>query len=75
MKELVELIARSLVDYPDEVCIREIQGERGLTYEISVAPTDMGKIIGRGGRIVKSIRTVVSAAAMQDNERVTVEIV
>ncbi len=75
MRELVELIARSLVDLPDEVKVREVRGDRGLTYEVSVAKTDMGKIIGKGGRIVKSMRAVIFAAALQDNERVSIEII
>lgn len=75
MRELIELIARGLVDRPEEVRVREVRHDRGVTYELSVFPDDMGKIIGKGGRIVKSMRTVVSAAAMQDHERVTIEIV
>ncbi|MCY0877284.1 MAG: KH domain-containing protein [Firmicutes bacterium] len=75
MKVLVELIARSLVDLPDEVHVREIPGERGVTYELSVAPSDVGKVIGKGGRIVKAMRSVVSAAAIQDQKRINIEIV
>lgn len=75
LRDLVELIARSLVDQPDEVRVREIQGERGVTYELSVAPSDMGKVIGKGGRIVKAMRSVVSAAAIQDQKRITIDIV
>lgn len=75
MKELIELIARALVDNPGEVCVREVEHERGVTYELSVAREDMGKVIGKGGRIAKSMRTVVAAASAQDNRRVTIEIV
>jgi predicted RNA-binding protein YlqC (UPF0109 family) len=75
MKELVELIARGLVDYPDEVRVREVQNDRGIVYELSVAPSDMGKVIGKSGRLAKSMRTVVSAAALQYNQRVSIEIV
>ncbi len=75
MQELVELIARHLVDDPAAVCVREIQKERGIVYELSVSPADMGKVIGKSGRLAKSIRTVVAAAALQYNQRATVEIV
>ncbi len=75
MQELVELIARNLVDDPKGVRVREVQKERGIVYELSVSPADMGKVIGKSGRLAKSIRTVVSAAALQYNQRVTVEIV
>lgn len=71
----MELIARGLVDYPDEVRVRELQGDRGIVYELSVAPSDMGKVIGKSGRLAKSMRTVVSAAALQYNQRVSIEIV
>lgn len=75
MKELVELLVRNLVDQPTEVRVREIQGERGITYELSVAPSDMGKVIGKGGRIIKAIRSVVAAAAIQEQKRIHIEIV
>lgn len=71
----MELIARGLVDYPDEVRVREVQGDRGIVYELSVAPSDMGKVIGKSGRLAKSMRIVVSAAALQYNQRVSIEIV
>ncbi len=74
MKELVELIARNLVDNPDDVQVHEVQGERATVYELSVASGDVGKIIGKGGRIIKSMRTVVSAAALQENRRVHIEV-
>ncbi len=74
MRELVELITRGLVDEPDQVRVYEVQSEKGLVYQISVAPSDVGKVIGKGGRIVKSMRTVVSAASLQDNRRVSIEI-
>lgn len=74
MKELVELIARNLVDNPDQIQVREVQGERAMIYELSVASGDMGKIIGKGGRIIKSMRTVVSAAALLENRRVHIEV-
>ncbi len=75
MKELVEFIAKSLVDNPKEVEISEVEGKRSLVLEVKVHPDDMGKIIGKQGRIAKAIRTVVSAAAVKENKRVTVEII
>jgi predicted RNA-binding protein YlqC (UPF0109 family) len=75
MKQLVETIAKALVDHPDQVRVNEIVTEKSVVYELSVAPTDMGKIIGKQGRVAKSIRSVVSAAALQEQKRVTIEIV
>jgi len=73
MKALVEFIARGLVDHPEAVVVRQVEDERGLLLEVRVAPEDMVKIIGRQGRIVKALRTVVRAAA-RTGSRVTVEI-
>ena len=67
MKDLVEVIAKSLVDNPSEVHVNEIQGEQDLILELRVAPEDMGKVIGKQGRIAKAISTVVKAAANMDN--------
>lgn len=75
MKELVEVLAKALVDHPEDVRVREVAGERSIVYELSVAPDDMGKIIGKQGRIAKAIRTVVSAAAVKENKRVMIEII
>ncbi|SKA92176.1 RNA-binding protein (KH domain) [Caloramator quimbayensis] len=75
MKELVELIAKSLVDNPDAVKVSEISGEQSVIIELRVAPEDMGKVIGKQGRIAKAIRTVVKAAATKQNKRVVVEII
>ncbi|MBZ4663532.1 KH domain-containing protein [Caloramator sp. mosi_1] len=75
MKELVEVIAKSLVDNPDEVQVKEISGEQSVIIELKVAPEDMGKVIGKQGRIAKAIRTVVKAAAIKENKRVIVEII
>lgn len=75
MKELVEYIARSLVDEPDSVRVSEVDLEHMTTYEIEVAPDDTGKLIGRQGRVVKSIRSVVRAAAARQGKRVTVEVI
>lgn len=74
MGELVEFIARSLVDNPDMVSVNEVEGSQSIIIELKVAPEDMGKIIGKQGRIAKAIRTVVKAAAIKDNKRVVVEI-
>jgi predicted RNA-binding protein YlqC (UPF0109 family) len=75
MKALVEMIAKALVDHPDEVRVNAVEKERTLVYELSVHPDDMGKIIGKQGRIAKALRTVVTAASVQTDKRVTVEIV
>ncbi len=74
MKELVEIIAKSLVDYPDEVVVKETEDADTITLELSVAPDDMGKVIGKKGRIAKSIRTVVRAAALKGDKKVVVDI-
>lgn len=75
MKELLEIIARSLVDYPDDVSVNEIEGEKSIILELHVAEQDMGKVIGKQGRIAKAIRTVLKAAAVKENKRVVVEII
>lgn len=75
MKDLVEIIAKSLVDNPNEVHVNEIQGEQDLVLELRVAPEDMGKVIGKQGRVAKAIRTVVKAAALNENRKVVVEII
>ncbi|HHX87380.1 MAG TPA: KH domain-containing protein [Firmicutes bacterium] len=75
MKQLVEHIAKALVDSPDQVDVQQVEGERSVILEIRVAPDDMGKVIGKRGRIAKAIRTVIGAAALKDNKRVMVEII
>lgn len=75
MSELVRIIAASLVDNPDGVEVREVEGSQSIIIELKVAPEDMGKVIGKQGRIAKAIRTVVKAAATKENKRVVVEIV
>ena len=75
MRELVETIAKALVDHPEAVQVNEVEGERSTILELKVAPDDMGKVIGKQGRIAKAIRTVVKAAATKDEKRVVVEIV
>ena len=74
MKELVEIIAQALVDHPEQVTVTESETEEGITLELKVAPDDMGKVIGKQGRIAKSIRTVVKAAASREDKKVNVEI-
>lgn len=71
---LVAFIARGLVDHPEAVEVRELTDERGLRLELRVAPEDMGKVIGRQGRIARALRSVVKAAALRSGRRVTVEI-
>ncbi len=75
MKDLVEVIAKALVDNPDEVVVTEKVSGKNITVELHVAPGDMGKVIGKQGRIAKAIRSVVKAASSKDNKRVDVEIV
>jgi predicted RNA-binding protein YlqC (UPF0109 family) len=74
MKELVEYIAKSLVDSPEEVNINEIEGENSVILELRVAAEDMGKVIGKQGKIAKSIRTLTKATATKKGKRVAVEI-
>lgn len=74
MKELVEVIAKSLVDNPDEVEVTEKESGKALILELKVAPSDMGKVIGKQGRIAKAIRSVVKAAASKEDRKVIVDI-
>ena len=74
MKDLVEVIAKALVDNPDEVSVAEKAEGKNVTIELHVAPSDMGKVIGKQGRIAKAIRSVVKAASSKDNMKVEVEI-
>lgn len=75
MTRLVEAIAKSLVDNPDGVVVTESSGRQGDVVRLKVDPSDMGKVIGKQGRIAKALRTVVNAAATRENKKVTVEIV
>lgn len=75
MGELVKLIAQSLVDQPEAVTVSEVEGAQSIIVELRVSPDDMGKVIGKQGRIAKAIRTVVKAAATKTKKRVTVEII
>jgi uncharacterized protein len=74
VKELVEVIATSLVDHPEEVVVTENETDKAIVVELKVAADDMGKVIGKQGRIAKAIRTVVKAAASKDDKKVIVEI-
>ena len=74
MKELVEVIAKSLVDYPDEVQVTETENDKAVVLDFKGAQSDMGKVIGKQGRIAKAIRTVVKAAASKEDRKVIVEI-
>ncbi len=75
MKELVEVIAKALVEFPQEVVVTESQNEKAIVLELHVAQSDMGKVIGKQGRIAKAIRSVVKAAAAKEEKKVIVEIV
>lgn len=72
--EMVEVIARSLVDDPDEVSVEAVNGNRSCVVELSVHPSDLGKVIGKKGRTAKSIRTLLGAVSMKYNHRYTLEI-
>jgi hypothetical protein len=75
MVELVSEILKAIVDYPDKVQVKEVEGERAVILEIKVAPEDIGKVIGREGRIINSLRQIVRAAAGRENKRVTLELI
>ena len=75
MKELVEVIAKALVENPDEVVVTQKEEGKNITVELHVAASDMGKVIGKQGRLAKAIRSVVKAASSKDNKRVDVEII
>ena len=75
MKELLLYMAKNLVDEPEAVTVTEVSDEEGKILELHVAPSDMGKVIGRQGRIAKEIRTIVKTVAQRTGEKVTVEIV
>ena len=75
MKDLVEVIAKALVDHPDEVVVTQKEEGRNIKVQLHVAPSDMGKVIGKQGRIAKAIRTVVKAASVGEKTRVDVDIV
>lgn len=74
MKELVEVIAKSLVEFPDEVVVTETENDKAIVLELKVVSSDMGKVIGKQGRIAKAIRSVVKAASSREDKKVIVEI-
>ncbi|HOZ45359.1 MAG TPA: KH domain-containing protein [Candidatus Hydrogenedentes bacterium] len=75
MKELIELIAKQLVEHKEDVQVRLIESDEGQTFELRVHPDDMGKVIGKGGRTAKAIRALLSAAASKQDTRVMLQIV
>ncbi len=75
LKEVVEIIARTLVDYPDEVVVREIEGETATVIELRVASKDLGKVIGKQGRTARAMRTLMRAAGMKSRKRFVLEII
>lgn len=74
MKELVEQIAKALVDHPEQVSVRAVEGEQVIVLELRVDPSDLGKVIGKQGRTARSIRTILGAAGMKLRKRFTLEI-
>lgn len=74
MKELLEFLVRSLVDEPEKVSITEVKGEKSVVYEVRVAPSDTGKIIGKQGRVARALRTIVKAASAKRGTKAVVEI-
>ena len=75
MRDLVEYLARSLVDEPDQVSVEEVEAGRVIVYEVTVAEDDVGKIIGRQGKVIRAIRSVVKAAATRQGTRVDVDVI
>jgi hypothetical protein len=75
MRELVEFIAKSLVDDPSQVHVSEIEGENSVILELRVGPEDMGRVIGKGGRTVNAVRTLIRVLAAKQGKRVTLEVV
>ena len=74
MKELIEYIAKALVDLPDQVSVKELDGDGSTLYELTVAPEEIGKVIGKQGRTIKALRTVLSCASAKQNKRVMLEL-
>lgn len=75
MKQLVEMVCRSLVDNPDQVSVTQIDGEQTTILELRVHPSDLGKVIGKQGRTARSIRTILAASGMKQRRRFTLEII
>lgn len=74
MKEFVEYMAKSLVDQPDKVYVNEIRGSQAIVLELHVAPEDVGRVIGKGGRVANAMRTLLKVAALREGKRVSLEI-
>ncbi len=74
MYKMVEFLVKSIVDNPQAVEIKEIQGEKVIIYEVKVDNSDVGKVVGRNGRIINSIRTIVRAAASKERKKVSIEL-
>ena len=74
MHELVTMIVRALVDDPEQVVVNKIEGERSMIFEVRVAPDDLGKVIGKGGRIANALRTLVRAAGAKERKSIWVDI-
>jgi predicted RNA-binding protein YlqC (UPF0109 family) len=75
MKELLEYLAKALVDHPEDVKVSLVEGEKSIILELRVAHSDLGKIIGKQGRIAQALRTIVKAAAVKEGKKVVVEII
>lgn len=75
MKDLITVIAKALVDHPDDVRVNVVESSDSKVYELSVHPSDVGKVIGKQGRIAKALRTVVTSAAVKESKRISVDIV
>lgn len=75
MKETLETILKSLAEYPEQVCVNEIGGEKSVVFEVKVVETDMGKVIGREGKIASAIRTIMKALGSKEQKRVSVEFI
>lgn len=75
MKDLIIVITKALVDHPEDVRVTVVEESQEIVYQLSVHPTDVGKVIGKQGRIAKALRTVVTSAAVKESKRVSVEIV
>jgi len=75
VKDLLFYVVKAIVDIPDEVSINEVEGEKAVIYEIKVAASDVGKVIGKHGRIINAIRTIVRAAAVKEGKKVSIELI
>ena len=75
MKETLEVIIKNLVEFPDEILVKEVAGDKSVVYEVKVAETDMGKVIGREGKIAAAIRTVMKAIAAKENKKTSIEFI